>query len=82
MTEIVRCKSKHEEEVIEALEECTGGYFDRTMAFAAARVVVAIGKGRRHIRQRRYEIAESDMPRDNLRGISNRCHSDSVTVER
>jgi hypothetical protein len=60
LTEIVRCKSKHEEGVVEALEECTRRYFDRTMAVAAARVVVAIGKARGHIRKR-YEIAESDM---------------------
>jgi hypothetical protein len=59
MTEIVRCKSKNEVGVLEAVEECTSRHFDRTMSVAAARVILAVGKGRGLMRQR-YGIPLSE----------------------
>jgi hypothetical protein len=60
LTEIVRCKSKHEEGVLAALEECTARHFDRTMSVAAARVILAIGKARNLVRTR-FAIPDDEM---------------------
>lgn len=59
MTEVVRCKSRKEFGVSEALEECTSRHFDQTMSIAAAQVIIAVGKGRDLMRQR-YGIARSE----------------------
>jgi hypothetical protein len=59
MTEIVRCKSRQEIGVVAALEECTSRHFDRTMSVAVARVIIAVGKGRKLLRTR-YAIPNSE----------------------
>ncbi len=43
MMEIVRCKSRSEEGVREALPECAGRYLERTLALSGAGVIVGLG---------------------------------------
>jgi hypothetical protein len=59
LTEIVHCKSKSEKTgVTRALPTCTKLHFESIMNVAAARVIVALGKAREHVRSL-YKISDS-----------------------
>jgi hypothetical protein len=49
LTEIVRCKSRKEEGVVDAIRECAPRYLARTFEVAGATVIVALGKKARNI---------------------------------
>ena len=44
LTEIVRCKSRKEKGVAEAMAECSSRYFEKTLEIAAAPLLIPLGK--------------------------------------
>ena len=44
LTEVVHCKSRQEEGVVEAMEFCAGKWLDAILSHAGARVIVVLGK--------------------------------------
>lgn len=57
LTEIVRCKSKHEIGVAEATSTCVERYLDPTLAISSARLVVVLGKHARNVMSARFNLA-------------------------
>ena len=56
LMEVVRCKSKDEFGVREALSTCTDKFLDKTLKFSNANTIVAIGSLSRDVLQDRFEI--------------------------
>ena len=61
LTEVVHCKSRGEEGVNEAIEECTRHYLRRVLDLSGAQVIVTLGKKAKNALKNEFNIPDDDM---------------------
>jgi hypothetical protein len=61
LTELVHCKSRQEEGVIEALDHCVSLYLDRVLEISGARILVGLGALAREVLARKYKFPSCKM---------------------
>jgi hypothetical protein len=59
LTEIVRCKSKDETGVSDAISTCVEAYLEPTLSLSAAKLIVVLGKHARNVMADRYQLNPS-----------------------
>jgi hypothetical protein len=57
LTEIVRCKSKSEFGVTEAVKECVPRYFEKTLMLSSAKVIVVLGLHAQRVVQKELHLS-------------------------